>query len=82
MKVKKLIELLQQFDPNQVVNCYCEDSGLRSDKGPIQFFEINSISDVDGEVERLDDGDGKPWLRVGKTDRSAKFLLLDITLNI
>ena len=79
MKIKELIEKLQEFDPEQSVACYSEDEGLRTDDGPIQIFDVLSISEVDAESSRLDDGIGKPWLKFEKSSKSSKFILIRIT---
>ena len=46
MKIKELINKLQQFDPEQSIACYSEDEGLKSTQGPIQIFVVLSVSVV------------------------------------
>ncbi|WP_022967226.1 hypothetical protein [Denitrificimonas caeni] len=82
MKIKELINKLQQFDPEQSITCYSEDEGLKSIQGPIQIFEVLSVSEVDAQASRLNDDAGKPWLKFGKTSNSSKFVLLEITSDI
>ncbi|MCI5132842.1 MAG: hypothetical protein D3904_15325 [Candidatus Electrothrix sp. EH2] len=82
MKIKELIEKLQEFDPEQFIACYSEDMGLRSDEGSIQIFELLEVSEVEAESNRLDGGNGKPWLKFGKTGNSTKFVLIEITSDI
>ncbi|MGQ4878910.1 hypothetical protein ACOJCM_10115 [Billgrantia sp. LNSP4103-1] len=79
MKIKDLIEKLQQFDQDQSIVCYSENEGLRSDDGPIQIFELLNVSEVEAEASRLDDGVGNPWLKFGKSDNSSRFVLIEIT---
>lgn len=82
MKIKELIKKLQEFDPEQSIACYSEDEGLKSGEDPIQIFEILNVSEVEAQSSRLDDAGGKPWLEFGKSDRSSKFVLLEITSDI
>ena len=79
MKIKELIKKLQEFDPEKSIACYSEDEGLRSDDGPIQIFKVLNVSEVEAESTKLDAGSGKPWLKFGKSDNSAKFVLIEIT---
>lgn len=82
MKIRDLIADLQQFHPEQVITCYSDDEGLRSSEGPIQIFEVQRVSEVDAEPNRLDGGIGKPALKFGKSERSTKFVLLEITSDV
>lgn len=79
MKIKELIAKLQEFDQEKSIACYSEDEGLRSNEGPIQIFEVQDISETEAESFRLNDGAGKPWLRFGKSDKSSKVVLIEIT---
>ena len=82
MKIKELIAKLEKFDPEKSIACYSEDEGLRTDEGPIQIFEVQDISETEAESNRLDDGDGKPWLKFGKSDKSSEYVLIEITSDI
>lgn len=82
MKIKELIARLNEFDPEQSIACYSEDEGLRSSEGPIQIFEVQGVSEVEAESGRLNDGVGKPWLKFGKSEKSSKFVLIDITSDV
>lgn len=82
MKVKELIAKIQEFDPEESIACYSEDEGLRTDEGPIQIFEVQDVSEIEAESSRLNDGAGKPWLKFGKSDKSSKFVLLEITSDV
>ncbi|KDE39784.1 hypothetical protein ADINL_1824 [Nitrincola lacisaponensis] len=79
MKIKELIEKLQQYDPEQPIACYSEDEGLRAGDSPAQIFEVLNVSEVEAESSRLDDGTGKPWLKFGKSENASKFVLIEIT---
>lgn len=79
MKIRDLIQKLQQFDPEQSIACYSEDEGLRAGGDPIQIFEVLNVFEVEAESSRLDGGAGKPWLKFGKSDKSSRFALIEIT---
>jgi hypothetical protein len=82
MKIRELIEQLREFDPEQSIACYSEDEGLQYKDGPIQIFEVQGVSEVEAEPGRLNDGTGKPWLKFGKSEKSSKFVLIDITADV
>ena len=79
MKVKDLLSKLSGFDSEQDVLCYCEDEGILPRKHGFRLFEIDDVTLTDAEKTRC--GDGIPSLKLGKTERSAPHVLIDITLD-
>jgi hypothetical protein len=79
MKIRELIDRLQKFDPESSVECYSEDENLNMGGSPIQIFTVLDISEKEAESSRLDDGEGKPWLKFGQSENSSKFVLIEIT---
>lgn len=82
MKVKELIEKLQTLDSEQTIACYTNDEGLRDNTGPVQIFEIVNIQEIDAESSRLEEGQGKPQLKFGKSSCSSKYVLLELTSDV
>ena len=82
MRVKDLISKLQDFDPDESIACYCEDEGLKTEEGPVQIFEISQVTKNEAEPIRLDEDNGRPWLKFGKSEKSSNFVLLEITSDV
>lgn len=79
MNVRDLLSKLSAFDPKQDVLCLCEYEGILHPKGGFRLFQINDVASTEAEKTRSEEG--IPSLKLGKTERSALYALIDITLN-
>lgn len=77
MKVRELQQHLGKLDPELEVLCYSEDENLLAEGQLFRLLGIESITTVDGEQVRLDDG--TPYLTVGKSPSSVVLAILEVT---
>jgi len=77
MKVKELVEKLNQLDPELEVLCYSEDSNLLAFEHLFRLLDIHGVSIVEGEKRRGDDQ--IPSLKIGHTQHSQKHAVIEVT---
>lgn len=76
MRVRELIGELSKLDPDLMVVCWTEDEELL-DKGELfRILDIDSVSTVDGETCR--DDNGRVTMKIGHGKNSTKLATLDI----
>ncbi|MBU0799936.1 MAG: hypothetical protein KKA05_02940 [Alphaproteobacteria bacterium] len=79
MKIKDFKAKLDRLDPEMEVVLCCEDEHMRQEGNLFLLFDIQSIDVTEAEKIRLEDG--KPYLKLGKSDRSDKLAVVDITTD-
>ena len=79
MKVKGLISKLSAFDPQQKVLCYCEDEDILPEKHGFRVFEIDSVDRTEAEAMR--GKEGLPYFKLGKSENSKAYILIEITTD-
>lgn len=79
MKVKELLEQLRRFDPELDVLCCSEDEGLLAPNHHFRLLDICSVSTVEGEKVRGEDG--IPSMKLGKTPHSQPHAVIDVTVD-
>lgn len=77
MKVKELLEKLEQLDPEMDVLCSSEDSDIQSPNHLFKLFDILSIEAAD--AEKCKGEDEMPSLKYGKSPVSEKHAIIEIT---
>jgi hypothetical protein len=75
MKVKELIEKLEQQDPEIEILCYSEDF-LQEER--LIFYDIKLVSTQEAEMSRVD---GRPYIYFTRTENSERFALIEITAD-
>ena len=78
MNVSDLIKKLKKLNQNQEIYCHCEDEGLRTDKGLIQYFDILEITEIQAKPIRLENG----IAGLKFDNNSTSYLLIGITSDI
>jgi len=79
MKVKDLKAKLDRLDPEMEVVLLCEDERIRQDGNSFVLFDIQSVDVTEAETTRLDDG--RPYLKLVKSDYSSKLAVIGITAD-
>ncbi|MDP3048067.1 MAG: hypothetical protein Q8N12_01395 [Thermodesulfovibrionales bacterium] len=79
MKVKELLEQLNQFDKDLDILCYSEDGNLLAPGHSFRLLDIHGVSIVEGEKRRGDDI--IPSLKIGKTPHSQKHVVIEVTAD-
>lgn len=77
MKVRELIEKLQELDGNLDVICSTEDENLLAKNHLFRLLEITSVNIVEGEKQRSDDGLAS--LKLGNSSISQKHVIIEVT---
>lgn len=77
MKVKELLEKLNDFNPDQDIICYCEDEGVVTTDQGFKLFEIVNVDLKEAEKTRIKGI--VPSLIFGKTEHSTANVLMEIT---
>ena len=79
MKVSELITKLKALDPSSDVVCYCEDESVVADDQGFRLFDIVDATTQEAEQVRLNTG--APYLKLGKTESSARQSLIEISVD-
>jgi len=77
MKVKNLIEQLNNFDEDLDIILLTEDESFVDEN---QLFKLLDISDINvADAERSRDEDRRPALTIGQTTTSSKYVIIELT---
>ena len=79
MKVKELLEQLNQFDKDLEILCNSEDANLLAPGHSFRLLDIHGISMIEGEKSRGDDN--IPSLKICKTPHSQKHVVIEVTAD-
>jgi len=77
MLVRQVQQQLSQLDPELELLCYAEDEAQQGDGHFFRLLDIEAVSTTEGEMVRGDDR--IPSLRLGKSDVSKVFAILEVT---
>lgn len=80
MKVRELIAKLSEFDQNTQVLFYTEDEAFLPKGHSFRLMDAVEISQHDFEPVRGDDG--IPSLKLEKTPRSTRMVIISLTSDI
>lgn len=76
MKVKELIAVLSNQNPELDILCYTEDKQFLQGNNKFRLIEIDNISTIEGEKQR--DADGFPTLKLGSNGYSEKHVIINL----
>lgn len=76
MRVRELQEQLGRLDGDLELLCYTEDEGLQAPGYLFRLLDIEAVGTTEGEFVRGDDD--VPSLRLGKSDVSQTFAILEV----
>ncbi|MEI2556450.1 hypothetical protein [Acinetobacter pittii] len=79
MKVKELIEKLQEFDPELKVLIANEEEEIIGKNKLVQFFDIHNISPFNAETRRNENGEIDFKFTGMATKTSQEFISIDVT---
>jgi hypothetical protein len=77
MKVKELIEQLQELDPNLLVLAACEDEGVVVPGYFVRPFEVTEASVVSVEIDS--DSEGRRTMCSVPVGEGQKYAVIEIT---
>lgn len=79
MKVKQVLEQLQQLAPELEILCYTEDNNLLPKNHGLRLLDITDISILDGERTRGEDQ--IPSVKIGKSASSERIAIIEVTAD-
>lgn len=77
MKVRELVERLEQVDPELDVVCYSEDEALLASGHIFRLLEISGVDTTEAEPVR--GADEVPSLKLGKGPGSVRLAVIEVT---